>query len=585
MCKVILTPAAILFSLFQLTNSGVAAERPPGADKSGSAPSNAVALEITPASFTLCGSDSVQRLLVTSKANGPTDERSLDFSRNATYTVSDTKVARVSSDGVVHPLGNGSAEISATWNGHTARSKLTVRDAEIDRQVSFRNQIVPMFTKLGCNAGGCHGKASGQNGFKLSLLGFEPDFDYGALVEEARGRRIFPSAPERSLLVQKSLGEVPHGGGRRMRVGSTEYNLLLRWIRQGTPRGSDNDLRVTRIECSPKTCVVGRRSEHQVLVTAYYSDGTQRDVTSEAHFKSNEIGIASVDGGGIVRTDVNTGETAIMARYMGHVDVCHLTIPLIDTAQTVVWPPVPVQNYIDELVQAKWRKLKLVPSPLADDTTFLRRAYLDCIGTLPTPAEVRSFLDDRDPKKREKTVDQLLARNEYADFWALKWGDILRNQRQGQRENQRGTYAFHAWIRNAFGTNMPYDRFVRAIVAAQGTVDQHPPVIWYRTVRNLTHQTNDTAQLFLGMRINCANAIIIRMRNGAKTITISFRLFLADWAARVVKPPRSRRSSFGPMGRFAIRPPAKSCSRMGWMGLACRSTRMRTHANGWWIGW
>ena len=155
-------------------------------------------------------------------------------------------------------------------------------------------------------------------------------------------------------------------------------------------------------------------------------------------------------------------------------------------------------------MQAKWKQLKITPSPLCDDTTFLRRAYLDAIGTLPTPAEVREFLADPSPNKREQAIDRLLARNEYADFWAVKWGDLLRNQRHGQKEQQRGTFAFHAWIRNAFATNMPYDQFVRNIIAAQGTVDQHPPVIWYRTVRNLTHQTNDTAQLFLGTRINCA---------------------------------------------------------------------------------
>jgi hypothetical protein len=179
-------------------------------------------------------------------------------------------------------------------------------------------------------------------------------------------------------------------------------------------------------------------------------------------------------------------------------------VPLPDIAASQTRSVVPKRNYIDELVQQKWQKLNLVPSPLADDATFLRRAYLDCIGTLPTPAEVREFLSDPSPDKREKWIDRILARGEYADFWALKWGDLLRNKRRGQKENQRGTYAFHAWIRNALATNMPYDKFVRNILAAQGTVDQHPPVIWYRTVRNLTAQTNDTAQLFLGTRINCA---------------------------------------------------------------------------------
>ena len=205
-----------------------------------------------------------------------------------------------------------------------------------------------------------------------------------------------------------------------------------------------------------------------------------------------------------MQTVGSTGDTSVMARYMGQVDVCNLSIPLAEVPANAPAIVIPRKNYIDDLVQAKWKELKLTPSPLADDATFLRRAYLDAIGTLPTPDEVRAFLADKSPNKREKAVDRLLARNEYADFWAVKWGDLLRNQRGGDRDQQRGTFAFHAWIRNAFATNMPYDKFVRNIVAAQGTVDQHPPVIWYRTVRNLTHQTNDTAQLFLGTRINCA---------------------------------------------------------------------------------
>jgi len=226
-------------------------------------------------------------------------------------------------------------------------------------------------------------------------------------------------------------------------------------------------------------------------------------VTREAQFKSNEPNIAGVDDNGLIHTEKASGETAIMARYMGQVVVSRVSV-LMNADAAVKSGETPRRNYIDELVQTKWQHLRLQPSPLADDATFLRRAYLDCIGTLPAPDEVRAFLADADPAKRDKCVDRLLARNEYADFWAIKWGDLLRNQRKGSKENQRGTFAFHAWIRNAFAANMPYDEFVRNIVAAQGTVDQHPPVIWYRAVRNLTHQTNDTAQLFLGMRINCA---------------------------------------------------------------------------------
>jgi hypothetical protein len=461
-------------------------------------------LTIVPAEFRIMGADQLQRVIVQGANKDKSDARVLDFSRQATYAVSNPKVATVSADGVVTPLGNGSCELKATVGGQSVTAKLSVSDFDLTPPVSFRNQVVPVFTKLGCNSGGCHGKASGQNGFKLSLLGFDADFDFNALVSEARGRRLFPAAPDRSLLILKATGATPHGGGRKLVRDTTEFNLLMRWMTQGMPRGSANDPVVTRIAVYPRSAVIGQHGEQQMLVTAFYSDGSQRDVTREAQYKSNELNIATVDDHGLIRTDEATGDTGVMARFMGQVEVCRVSIPMGSAVTVVDSKAPPKNNFIDSFVQTKWNTLKLSPSPLCDDATFLRRAYLDCLGTMPTPDEVRLFLASRDPKKREKAVDAILARNEYADFWALKWGDLLRNQRKGQKEQQRGTYAFHAWIRNAFATNMPYDQFVRNIIAAQGTVDQHPPVIWYRTVRNPTHQTNDTAQLFLGTRINCA---------------------------------------------------------------------------------
>jgi hypothetical protein len=483
------------------------------------------ALTVVPSEFTLAGADEVQRLLVMGRPAGE-QVRDVDYSRQATYASSDPKVVEVTADGVVQPRSNGTAEVRITYAGKSAVAKVAVRDFGVDPPVSFRNQVVPIFTKLGCNSGGCHGKASGQNGFKLSLLGFEPEFDYTAVVKEARGRRIFPAAPQYSLVLLKGAGEAPHGGGKRLTRGTPEYELLLRWIKQGTPRGSAKDPAVTGIEVYPSSAVVGRQSEQQVTVTAIYTDGSRRDVTREAQFKSNEPNIAGVSTEGLVHTDKAPGETAVMARYMGQVAVCHVSIPMNDSLPATA-DELARRNYVDNLVQAKWQKLKILPSPVCDDATFLRRAFLDCIGTLPTPAEVRAFLADTDPEKRAKLVDRLLSRNEYADYWAVKWGDLLRNQRKGSKENQRGTFAFHAWIRNAFATNMPYDEFVRNIVAAQGTVDQHPPVIWYRTVRNLTAQTNDTAQLFLGMRINCAQCHHHPYEKWSQDDYYSFQAFFA----------------------------------------------------------
>ncbi len=461
----------------------------------------AASLVVFPEAVTLRGADAVQRLVVM----GPTEDgREADFSRAASYETTDASVATVTADGEVQPAGNGTASLHIRVGSREATVSVTVSEYGIEPPVSFGNQVLPIFTKAGCNSGGCHGKASGQNGFKLSLLGFDPRFDHDAVTKEARGRRVFPANPDRSLLLLKAVAALPHGGGRKLEAGSAEFATLRRWIEQGTPPPSTTDPTVERIECLPRLASVAPQGAQQVIVTAYYSDGSHRDVTREAQYKSNEPEIAKVDDRGLVSADAGTGETAIMARFMGRVDVCRLTIPLPAPAVAAADVHVDQNNYVDTHVQAKWKTLNLTPSPLADDATFLRRAFLDAIGTLPTSDEVREFLADPSPNKRSSWIDKILARGEYADFWAIKWGDLLRNQRKGQRDQQRGTYAFHAWIRNALATNMPYDRFVRGIIAAQGTVDQHPPVIWYRTVRNLTHQTNDTAQLFLGTRINCA---------------------------------------------------------------------------------
>jgi hypothetical protein len=462
-------------------------------------PPTPTSLSIAPHAVTIFGGDAVQRLLVVGKSGA--DPALVDYSRAAKYKSSNTAVAEVSADGVVRPRSNGTADIVASFGAQTAVAHVTVEGVGSEPPISFRSQIVPLFGKLACNSGGCHGKASGQNGFKLSLLGFDPDFDYLAVVEAGRGRRVSPAAPDASLLLAKSVAAIPHGGGARMTVDSPEYQFMRRWIEQGMHPGSKDDAQLVRIECKPKSGIMNRGSRQQMIVTAHYSDGRSRDVTREAQFKSNDLHIATVEEDGIISTEEGTGDTAVMARYLGFVDVFHITVPFASNQNA--WPKLPQGNRIDELVQAKWKKLQLVPSPLADDATFLRRAYIDCIGTLPTPAEVREFLADTDPNKRARAIDRILERNEYADYWAVKWGDILRNKRRGQ-DAQRGTFAFHAWIRNAFATNMPYDQFVRNIIAAQGTVDQHPPVIWYREVRNLVHQTNDTAQLFLGTRINCA---------------------------------------------------------------------------------
>jgi len=373
-----------------------------------------------------------------------------------------------------------------------------------ERVLNFTNDIIPILTKAGCNSGGCHGKATGQNGFKMSLLGFEPDHDYDALVNEGRGRRLFPAAPEQSLFLKKAIGQPVHGGGQRIAEDSREYLILRRWIEQGMPMGKPTDPTVDRIEVFPRERVLVGSSEQQLRVVATFTDGRAQDVTRQAEYKSQQPDILKVDPAGSVQILDRTGEGAVMVRYMGLVDVAKISVPFNKNVPASAYAEFKPKNYVDELMLKKWKKLGIAPSPRSSDEVFIRRAMLDAIGTLPTPEEITSFLADGAADKRDRLIDRILERPEYAEYWSCLWGDLLRNKREGD-EQKRGTFAFAAWIRNCFSENMPYDEFVREILTAQGEVGDNPAVNWYRHVRNQIHLVNDSSQLFLGTRVSCAN--------------------------------------------------------------------------------
>ena len=375
----------------------------------------------------------------------------------------------------------------------------------VEPTINFANDIEPMLTKAGCNSGGCHGKQGGQNGFALSLLGFDPEADYDSIVKRAHGRRVFPAAPERSLMLTKPTGQAPHGGGRRFDADSESAALVRRWIEQGMPLGDQKDPYVIKIEAVPRERLLPRHSQQQLRVLATLSDNSIKDVSDAAEYKSQQPDLVAVTATGAATTLDTTGEGTIMVRYMGLVDVARLTIPYGGQLSESAYAGFQARTPVDELALKKWRKLGIAPSPLCSDAEFIRRASLDAIGTLPTGDEIRAFLADAEPVKRARLVDRLLERNEYASYWSNIWGDLLRNKRRNGEQSKRGTYAFAAWIRDAFATNMPYDQFVAAILTAQGTVSDNPPVVWYREVRNTVGQVNDTAQLFMGTRVNCAN--------------------------------------------------------------------------------
>lgn len=462
-------------------------------------------LSVLPQRVVLRGADQGQQLVVTGHyANGGVR----DLTTEATFQVANASVARVQAGKMVHALGNGTTAVTAECDGKSVSLSITVEGADRESPINFTNEIVPIFSKLGCNAGACHGKASGQNGFKLSLLGFEPPVDYEALTREARGRRLFPAAPEASLLLLKATGAVPHGGGKRLRPASRDYQLILRWIRAGMPFGKPDDPRVTGITVAPEQRLVDRNSRQQITVTAHYSDGSHRDVTAQAEYASNEPEIVDVTERGRVETRDLPGAGAVMVRYLGQVAVFRATIP--QEAPLEKYPRHSPSNYIDDHVFARLRQLGIPPSALCDDGEFLRRAALDITGTLPTAAEAAKFLANRDPQKRVKLVDELLNRSDYASYFALKWGDILRNRRSGVVGLGGGsarTVALHTWIRENLEKNTPYDQLVRAILTAKGNVvgaDPQPAVGWYHVVKTPTLLADDVAQAFLGTRMQCA---------------------------------------------------------------------------------
>lgn len=430
-----------------------------------------------------------------------------DLTRRVAYDAEPVGVVSIDPSGLVSPCGNGTATITAHITNEAshvviATRRVTVKSFERNPPVNFRNQIVPIFTKLQCNSGGCHGKSGGQNGFCLSLLGFEPEEDYEHLVKESRGRRVNVAAPEQSLLLQKLAGVVPHGGGARADVDSHHYKLIQRWISEGTTLGDPDVARVVDIEVFPKNRMMSPESQQQLAVVAHYSDGTTEDVTGIAQYEPNLSEMAEVTPGGLVTTGTLTGDVAVMIRYQSHVAVFRSTIPL--GAPVGEMPP--KQNFVDQWVFEKWQVLGLPPSEICDDATFLRRATIDIAGRLPQADEVDAFLADDDPHKRDHWIDDLLASTDYADNFARKWSAILRNQRTTAAgdDGRHGTYTLHAWIRQLVHENRPYDEFVRSIVAASGDTTRNPGVIWYRNVKESNAQAEDAAQLFLGMRMQCA---------------------------------------------------------------------------------
>ncbi|MBS0201891.1 MAG: DUF1549 domain-containing protein [Planctomycetes bacterium] len=440
------------------------------------------------------------------------DGKTVDATRDATYTVDPPGIVDVSPSGFVRPLRDGQGSLKVEFRGEVVSLPIQVDHVSVPVPAEFERDVMPVLSRYACNSGACHGKQRGQNGFQLSLLGFDPDFDYEALAKEGRGRRVFAPAAERSLLLLKPIGDLPHGGGKRLDRDSTEYRVLYDWIAAGMPRRPESSrvvppaepavVTLTGIAVEPQDRVLPRLAKQQLRVTASYSDGSTRDVTRLSAYLSNEAAMVAVNDAGLMTAGPIVGDTAIMARYMGYIAVSSVAVPHPDPAPDSVYPLLPKQNFIDGLVWDKLKTLGITPSEPAADHTFLRRAFLDIIGRGPTADEARSFLDDSAPNKRELLIDRLLAHPEYAEHWANKWTDLLRPN--PYHVGIKATLAYDTWIRDSFRKNKPYDQFVRELITARGSTFRDGNTVMFRDRRAPDELTTIVSQLFLGIRLECA---------------------------------------------------------------------------------
>ncbi len=466
--------------------------------EAGAAPDGSSALlAIEPPLVLLSGSDGRQQLAVTLR---PAKGSVRDATRGCRIEVEPAGLATVSAEGVLRPRRSGTGTIRAMFGGLDTRALLRVEYPERSRPPSFRADVAPLLSKAGCNMGACHGNLSGKGGFRLSLRGEDPGFDHLALTHDQLGRRIDRVAPERSLILLKPTGAIAHEGGQRFRRDSLEADRLLRWIAAGARDDAGEAPTVRSLSVFPAERVLGPgESRQQLVVTAVLTDGSCRDVTRWAAYDLSDPTGFEVSADGLVRSR-GSGELAVSIRYRNGRTTSRLAFP--SDRPGFRWIEADDRHPVDRDVYAKLRAMRIHPSPPADDPTFIRRASLDAIGRLPAPAETRDFLADRDPDKRSKLIDRLVDRPEFADYWALKWADVLRNEEKTMGE--KGAWVFQRWLRDEIARDGPLDSVVRRIVAGLGSTYQNPPASFYRTNRDPTTAAESVAQVFLGIRIQCA---------------------------------------------------------------------------------
>ena len=425
----------------------------------------------------------------------------VDLTREALFTSSDPAVAVVE-QGVVRALGEGLAKLRVEAAGQVANVDVFVKAKPGDQRLSFVGDVLPVLARAGCAGGSCHAKPKGQNGFSLSVFSFNPAADFKEIVKDERGRRVFPAFPAESLVLKKPTLAVEHEGGRRLEVGSPFYRVIHDWIAQGMPYRLPDEPGLAGISVFPGEQRYAKSAEQQLVVPTRFDDGKTEDVTHLADFSSNEKEIAGVDRNGLMRVGTLSGEGVVVVRYLGEVAQARITVPTDRQFNDAVYAGLLRNNFIDDLAYSRFQKLGLLPSDLCSDPEFIRRAFIDTIGLLPEPPEVRRFLADKSPDKRVKLIDRLLDDPGYADTWANRWGDLFRPNIA--RVGLKSAYTIDNWIRECFAANKPYDQIVREILTAKGSTHKVGPAVIYRTRREPATLTTLFSQVFLGVRMECA---------------------------------------------------------------------------------
>ncbi len=513
---------ALLALLFQ-TSTGLAEQK------------KLQSVEVFPKRMNLNTSRDYQSLVVQARyADGVTH----DVTDQAKYKIANAALIKQQGN-VFHPVADGKTEIIVTFAGQTLKVPVEIKDATKDRPISFKLDVMPVFLKSGCNTGSCHGAASGKDGFHLSLFGYDPDGDWYRITRQMSGRRISIALPEECMLIEKSLGKVSHTGGGVFKIDSPRYATMLRWLKAGAPKDGSKVAKPIGLEILPKRIVLeGKDTTQRMTVRAKYSDGTDRDVTALALFSTNNETSAKISGDGLV-TAAQRGEAYVFARFATFTEGAQVIV--IPKGVKYSWPNVTEHNYIDKLVFNKLKKLRIVPSGICSDDVFMRRAYLDIAGVVPTTEEYARFANSKDPKKRNKLVDELLGRKEFAEIWVMKWAELLQIRSDGNRRmSYKSTLLYFNWLQDKIANNVPFDKMVQELLGASGGTFTNPATNYYQIETDTLKTAENVAQVFMGMRIQCAQCHNHPFDRWTMDDYYSFGAFFSQVGRKKAEDPREQ---------------------------------------------